>query len=191
MRIQPRKQCPALGAGHFKGRILAEHINQEGRVLCRYGDAGWGTLVKIGKYEDGNFSDDLVEATVELIKNHWQPQPEPQWVTAIPSLRNPNLVPDLARRIADKLRIPYYQVLSKVKDTEEQKKMENSSKQANNVIDAFEVIGDCPEGPVLLIDDMVDSRWTLTVCGVRLQEARSGPVFPLALAATWSGGDSD
>ncbi len=41
------------------------------------------------------------------------------------------------------------------------------------------------------MDDMVDSRWTLTVCGVRLQEAGSGPVFPLALAATWSGGDSN
>ena len=190
-RIQARKQWPALGAGDFRGRISAEQINQEGRALCRYGDAGWGTLVRTGKYEDGLFSDELVEAAVELIKDHWQPQPAPEWVTAIPSLRHPNLVPNLAQRIADKLGIPYYQVLTKVKATEEQKKMENSSQQANNVINAFEVIGDCPEGPVLLMDDMVDSRWTLTVCGVRLQEAGSGPVFPLALAATWSGGDSN
>lgn len=191
LRIQARKQWPALGAGDFRGRISAEQINQEGRALCRYGDAGWGTLVRIGKYEEGLFSDELVEAAVELIKDHWQPQPEPKWVTAIPSLRHPNLVPNLAQRIADKLGIPYYQVLSKVKATEEQKKMENSSQQANNVINAFEAIGDCPEGPVLLIDDMVDSRWTLTVCGVLLQEAGSGPVFPFALAATWSGGDSN
>ena len=191
LRIQARKQWPVIGAGGFKGRISAEQINQEGRALCRYGDAGWGTLVRTGKYESRIFSDELVEAAIELIKNHWQPQPEPEWVTAIPSLRHPNLVPNLARRIADKLGIPYYQVLSKVKATEEQKKMENSSQQANNVINAFEVIGDCPEGPVLLIDDMVDSRWTLTVCGVLLQEAGSGPVFPFALAATWAGGDNN
>ena len=39
-------------------------------------------------------------------------------------------------------------------------------------------------GPVLLIDDMVDSRWTLTVLGFKLRQAGSGPVFPFALADT-------
>ena len=41
-----------------------------------------------------------------------------------------------------------------------------------------------PKGPVLLLDDMVDSRWTLTVCGFLLREAGSGPMFPFALAST-------
>lgn len=49
---------------------------------------------------------------------------------------------------------------------------------------AFEVSGEVPPGPVLLVDDMVDSRWTLTVVGSILREAGSGPVFPFALADT-------
>ncbi len=191
LSIQPRKQWPAFGDSQYKGKISTDLMNQEGRALCRYGDAGWGMMVKTGKYEDGWFNDELVDAALDLIINHWEPEPEPEWVTAIPSLRHPDLVPDLARRIAAQLCIPYYQVLAKTKDTAEQKMMENSSQQARNALDAFSIVEDCPGGPVLLIDDMVDSRWTLTVCGALLQEAGSGPVFPLVLAATWSGGDSD
>ena len=50
--------------------------------------------------------------------------------------------------------------------------MENSVKQARNVIGAFAVdAAEIMEGPVLLVDDMVDSRWSITVCGVALREA--------------------
>jgi ATP-dependent DNA helicase RecQ len=42
--------------------------------------------------------------------------------------------------------------------------------------------------PVLLVDDMVDSGWSLTVCGVLLAEAGSGPVVPVALAESTAGG---
>ena len=35
---------------------------------------------------------------------------------------------------------------------------------------------------VLLVDDVVDSRWTLTVCGYRLMEAGCEEVYPFALA---------
>lgn len=35
---------------------------------------------------------------------------------------------------------------------------------------------------LLLMDDMVDSRWTLTVCGYRLMEAGAERVYPFALA---------
>ncbi|MCB1016960.1 MAG: recombinase RecQ [Acidimicrobiales bacterium] len=45
-----------------------------------------------------------------------------------------------------------------------------------------------PDGPVLLVDDLVDSRWTLTVAGAALREAGAGPVHPFALAK--SGGDT-
>jgi ATP-dependent DNA helicase RecQ len=34
---------------------------------------------------------------------------------------------------------------------------------------------------VLLVDDLVDSRWSLTVAGRLLRLAGSGPVLPLAL----------
>ena len=44
-----------------------------------------------------------------------------------------------------------------------------------------------PAGPVLLVDDMVDSRWTLTVSAWPLRSHGSGEVFPLALALTGPG----
>jgi ATP-dependent DNA helicase RecQ len=60
--------------------------------------------------------------------------------------------------------------------------MENTSQQLRNVLGAFAVDGDVPRAPVLLLDDLVDSRWTITVAGVALRAAGSGPVHPLALA---------
>jgi len=130
-----------------------------------------------------------VSAAVDLIKNRWQPQPPPAWVTAVPSLRRPELVRDFARRLAEGLGLPFYPVLVKVKDTPEQKNMQNSTQQARNVADAFQVKGSCPGGAVLLVDDLVDSRWTLTVCGALLREAGSGPVHPFVLATAAGGGD--
>ena len=62
--------------------------------------------------------------------------------------------------------------------------MQNSEHQAANANSAFSVDGSLVrDGPVLLIDDIVDSRWTLTVCGARLRSAGSGLVFPFALAS--------
>jgi ATP-dependent DNA helicase RecQ len=39
-----------------------------------------------------------------------------------------------------------------------------------------------PPVPVLLVDDMVDSGWTLTLAAVLLQHHGSRPVYPFALA---------
>jgi ATP-dependent DNA helicase RecQ len=65
--------------------------------------------------------------------------------------------------------------------------MANSIQQARN-IDGSLAIDDPPErlpaGPVLLVDDMVDSRWTLTVAAWLLRTHGSGVVWPLALAET-------
>jgi len=40
---------------------------------------------------------------------------------------------------------------------------------------------------VLLIDDMVDSRWTMTVCAYKLIDSGSGKVYPFALANSAGG----
>jgi ATP-dependent DNA helicase RecQ len=64
--------------------------------------------------------------------------------------------------------------------------MENSSQQLRNVYGAFEVVGNVPSLPVLLVDDIVDSGWTLTVIGVVLGRAGAGPVRPLVLARAMS-----
>jgi ATP-dependent DNA helicase RecQ len=63
--------------------------------------------------------------------------------------------------------------------------MANSTQQARN-IDGSLAINACPlpAGPVLLVDDMVDSRWTLTIAGWLLRSHGSGDVFPLGLALT-------
>ena len=63
--------------------------------------------------------------------------------------------------------------------------MANSSQQARNIDGSLAVHAPAlPAGPVLLVDDMVDSRWTLTVAAYLLTSQGSGPVYPLALAST-------
>ena len=80
------------------------------------------------------------------------------------------------------MRLPFLPLLEKIKDTAEQKSMENSTQQARNVDGAFQVSGRPSPGPVLLVDDLVDSRWTLTVAAWLLRSRGSGAVWPLALA---------
>lgn len=53
-----------------------------------------------------------------------------------------------------------------------------------NLDGSLSISGPIPPGPCLLIDDMVDSRWTFTVAAWLLRENGSGRVFPLALAQT-------
>ena len=183
--IDPRKQWPAGGMQQYgtKGLIDAGLQAQPGKALCIWGDAGWGNLVRQGKYHDGRFADDLVAACVNLIRE-WNPQPALVWVTCIPSLRHPDLVPDFARRLAGALGLPFHRVLEKTDNRPEQKTMANSSQQARNIDGSLALTGALPVGPVLLVDDMVDSRWTLTVAAWLLRIKGSGEVWPLALAFT-------
>ncbi|MFZ7344481.1 RecQ family ATP-dependent DNA helicase [Avibacterium volantium] len=183
--IEPRKQPPSGGLSQFgsKSKIPEKYRTEEGRVLSYWGDAGWGRLVKQGKYQDGHFSDELVDALVDMI-NRWQPAPKPTWVTCVPSLRHPDLVPNFAKHVADKLGLKFDPIIKKVKETEQQKNMENSNLQAKNLDEAFALTHQPYNTPVLLIDDMVDSRWTFTICTYLLKQAGSGAVFPIALAQT-------
>ena len=148
-----------------------------------WGDAGWGEMVRVGKYRDAHFSEELVTACAALLRE-WTPRPAPQWVASIPSLRHPTLVPDFARRLAAALNLPFHAALEKTDARLPQKDMENSSHKAGNVDGALRILGNIPTGPVLLVDDMVDSKWTLTVAAYLLTSNGSGPVYPLALAST-------
>ena len=174
--IKPRKYWPD------GKRIPPEHQAAPGKALCNWGDAGWSRLVQRGKYHDNLFAEELVEACVALIQR-WRPDPAPAWVTAIPSRRHPDLVPDFARRLATRLHLPFHPALSKVEDRPEQKTMDNSAMQANNVLGSLAVVPrDMRRGPVLLIDDIVDSRWTFTVAAWELRSSGCEAVLPLALA---------
>lgn len=165
----------------WSGRITTELLAEEGRALSLWGDAGWGQLVREGKYEDGRFADELVEACVELI-NIWEPEPYPTWLTCVPSLNHPELVPDFARRLAERLRLPFIGCVLKIKENRPQKYMQNSFQQAKNLDGVFEISDDMPGNPCFLVDDMVDSRWTFTVITALLREKGCEAVFPLALA---------
>lgn len=177
LAIEPRKQIPS------EGRISEDRRCEPGRVLALWGDGGWGALVQQGKAQ-GKFDDELVEAGVDLIQNRWRPDPVPTWVTFVPSLSRPTLVQDFARRIAQGLGLPCHDSVVKVRETEPQKFMQNSTQQYTNVKDAFQVSPAVGSGPVFLVDDVVDSRWTLTVIAGQLRDAGAGPVYPFALADT-------
>jgi ATP-dependent DNA helicase RecQ len=185
--LEPRKKWPPGGLASLGVRgntnIASARNLQLGKVLCMWGDAGWGESVRRGKYRDGYFSDDLVTGCVALVRE-WAPNPAPQWVTCIPSLRHANLVPDFAGRLAAALNLPFHPVLVKTDHRQPQKEMENAVYKARNVDGSLQIHGNVPTGPVLLVDDMVDSKWTLTVAAYLLTSNGSGPVLPLALAST-------
>jgi hypothetical protein len=113
----------------------------------------------------------------------WRPEPPPEWIAAVPSLRRPVLVPEFAERLAAALELPFVAVVAKTRHTAPQKSMENSAQQADNVIGAFEIRQELVRpDPLLLVDDVRDSGWTMTVVADLLREAGSGPVHPLVLA---------
>jgi ATP-dependent DNA helicase RecQ len=134
--IEPRKRWPAGIFADQKRVIPIELQNCLGRSLCYYGDAGWGKLVRDGKYVNGYFSDELVEASFKLIIQNWPPAPFPIWLTAIPSHRHPILVSDFAKRLAKKLGIPFMPALIRTGEPPEQKTMQNSTMQARNVVNS-------------------------------------------------------
>lgn len=179
--IEPRKQFPD------KTKIESEFQFKGGIVLSNYADAGYGMAVQKGKYLDGYFADELVDASVkilsEFIKNN-----NIEWITPVTSKRHPKLVPDFAKRLADRLGIGYFEGIKKL-DAEEQKKFENSEGQYKNANNSFEIIQVKKEN-ILLVDDMVDSRWTFTVCTIKMREMGSGDIYPFALANTAGRGDN-
>ena len=184
--IEPRKKWPDGGMPLYgvRGFIAPGHQAQPGKSLCVWGDAGWGSLVRRGKYHDGNFADDLVAAAAKMVRE-WNPSPKPTWITCVPSLRHPGLVPSFARRLGAELSLPFHLVIEKTDDRPEQKTMANSTQQARNIDGSLALNGQpVPHGPVLLVDDMVDSRWTLTVSAWLLRTNGSGEVWPMALSQT-------
>lgn len=185
LELQCKKQVardafPEYGlTGNIPERFRAE----TGRILSRWGDAGWGQVVADDKHA-GHFRDELVHAVVEMLNDRWQPTPKPEWVTCVPSLNHPTLVPDFSRRLADVLGLPFQPVVKKVKGNEPQKMQQNRFYQCRNLDGVFGIEGPVPGGPVLLMDDVVDSAWTLTITAALLRSAGSGPVWPCALTTS-------
>lgn len=106
----------------------------------------------------------------------------------MPSLRDRDLMPDFARRLGTILGLPFHMVLAKTEDRPEQNRMANSTQQARNLDGSLSPSGEpIPAGAVLLVDDMVNSRWTLTVSAWLLRMNGSGEVWPMALSQAGPG----
>jgi ATP-dependent DNA helicase RecQ len=181
--IEPRQQWPGRNLVTKQAKIKG--VNERGLALSLYNDGGYGTLVKEGKYLDQRFSDRLVSASAKLIYEKWNGQIA--WVTFVPSVRHPSLVSDFARRLAKEMNLPFAAVVHSVGERPEQKTMQNSVHQLQNVADAFKVNGPVRREPVLLVDDIVDSGWTLTLIGWLLRENGVPSVFPFALSLAAKG----
>lgn len=187
--LEPRKQWPSGAIATLTGRIPVERRNEVGRALSMYGDAGWGRLVREGKYVHERFDDRLVAAAAGLISD-WQPTPAPTWVTAIPSLGRPHLVRDFASALALALGLPFREALVAGSGAD-QKTMENGAQRVRNVHAKIRLAPGAPDpGPVVLVDDIFDSGWTMAYAGWLLREAGVAAVHPFALAAASNRADT-
>ena len=176
--VEPRRQLPD------RKRIPVDRQAGPGRALSIWADGGWGSLVRRGKQVTGRYDDRLVDAAADLIRKRWRPDPFPTWVTFVPSLLDPALLTHYSQRLAGALGLECQAVVAKVRDTQPQKLMQNSVQQYRNVRGAYQVTGPVPCGPVLLVADIVDSRWTVTAIAWKLREAGAEAVLPFALADT-------
>lgn len=171
----------------LKGNLPQAVRAETGRILSRWGDAGWGQLVAKDKHA-GRFRDELVDAVAEMLAKRWMPEPMPRWITCVPSKNHPTLVPDFAIRLAKHLGIPFIASVGKVLTNAPQKAQQNRFHQCRNLDGVFAITGPISSEPVLLVDDVVDSGWTMTVIAALLRQAGSGAVWPVALATSSAGG---
>ncbi|WP_374976860.1 DEAD/DEAH box helicase [Microbacterium trichothecenolyticum] len=186
--IEPRRQWPT-GADRLgvpvKGRIAGDEQATEGRALARLTDLGWGgalrDLLAVGA-ADAPVPQNVLGACVRVLAD-WGWENRPVAVVAMPSRTRPQLVDSLARGIAEIGRLPFLGTLDLVDGGPTGQPGGNSAFRVAGVWGRFSTAGlDLPAGPVLLVDDRVDSGWTLTVAARELRRGGATEVLPFALA---------
>ena len=204
VEIEPRKMYPtglsALGLD-IKGRIPAELQAGEGRALARLTDLGWGTRLRemLQQAPDAPVAADVLNACVKVVADWsaaagWMgedgtPSPErPVGVVAMPSARHPQLVSSLASELARIGQMRFIGALEYAGAPPRSGPGGNSAYRFADVHGAFVVpdamrdaVASAP-GPLLLVDDLVDSRWSLTSAAAVLCQAGAPGVLPFALA---------
>jgi ATP-dependent DNA helicase RecQ len=192
--LEPRSQWPSgmsrLGVT-LSGRIGPDERLDEGRVVARLTDLGWGqrlrALLAAGA-SDAPADDRLLAACVEVLAG-WDWAERPVAVAAVPSLGRPQLVASVARHLAALGRLTDLGTLDLTTDDPTGGPGGNSAFRLAAVHDRFAVPAATAAmlpgltGPVLLVDDLVDSRWTMTVAGAVLRRAGAPGVLPFALAS--------
>jgi ATP-dependent DNA helicase RecQ len=192
--LEPRKiwpqAMPSLGVD-VRGKIPSEEGVLAGRSVARFSDLGWGQRLRelLGpEAPDAECPDWLVEPIVEVLRT-WGWDERPGAVISVPSRTRPALIGSVAGRIASIGRLPLLGPLDHVDGGPAGERGGNSAFRLANVWDAFAVPPTMKPGldalggaPVLLVDDIADSRWTLTVAARTLRLAGAPGVLPLALA---------
>ncbi|WP_299447343.1 RecQ family ATP-dependent DNA helicase [uncultured Phycicoccus sp.] len=188
--VDPRAQWPTgmdrVGVP-VKGRIPAEEGVAAGRALARLSDLGWGQRLREVLREDAPATPELLRACVPVLAE-WGWAQRPVGVVAMPSRGRPQLVGSLATGLAEIGRLRFLGSLDLAHGGPTGEMGGNSAYRLAGVWERL-VVG--PElaaalattpGPVLLVDDVVSTRWSLTVAGRALRLAGAPAVLPFALA---------
>ncbi|MGW1184157.1 RecQ family ATP-dependent DNA helicase [Streptomyces drozdowiczii] len=206
VEVEPRKMWPTGLASvgvDLKGRIPAGELSGTGRALGRLSDIGWGNRLRpmLGaQAPDGPVPDDVADAVVSVLADWargpggWasgaeDATPRPVGVVTVASMSRPRLIESLGRRIADVGRMPLLGRVDLAPGADDVRTSQTNSAQRVRALHEKLVVG--PElaeslaaagGPVLLVDDLSDTGWTLAVAARLLRRAGAEAVFPLVLA---------
>ncbi|MES9608087.1 RecQ family ATP-dependent DNA helicase [Actinomadura sp. NPDC000929] len=186
--IAPRRMWPTgvkddLGVS---GRIKPELQAETGRALGRLTDIGWGNRLRdLFAAGDTEVPADLVDAVVQVLAA-WDWAARPTGVVTIGSRSRPRLVTTFGQRIAQIGRLPYLGELVPV--GEPVPRRHNSAQRLRSVwqsltvpTDLAEALADNP-GHILLVDDRLETGWTMTVATRLLKESGARSTLPLTLA---------
>ncbi|MEU5155980.1 DEAD/DEAH box helicase [Glycomyces sp. NPDC021274] len=184
--FDPKRMWPtglqAIGID-LKGKIPVESGAEPGRALARLSDIGWGGPLRelLADGADREVPEDVFKAVVQVLAS-WDWAQRPAAVVSMGSLSRPRLVDGLAQRLAQLGRMEYLGALGRANDTGGGAHRANSAQRLQQVLHAFTVDFPVPAASVLLVDDVRDSGWSMTVAAMRLREAGATAVYPLALA---------
>ncbi|MCU1426023.1 MAG: helicase domain protein, partial [Actinomycetia bacterium] len=130
---------------------------------------------------------ELVDGIVALLRR-WDWAVRPTWVTWVPSRERGPLIEAVAGRIGAIGKLPVHNTLSCTRPGPAQATQQNAAHRCTNVWRAFSVDENALPGrehlagPVLLVDDVYDSGWTMTVVADLLRDNGAAAVLPFALA---------
>ncbi len=192
VELPPRSLWPAgmanLGVP-VSGRIAAGEAAAPGRVLARFTDLGLGQRLRaLVAAPDGPVPDWVAPYCFQVLRE-WDWAERPVAVAAIPSRRRPQLVESLASELARRGKLIDLGLLDRTDRGDDSEAAGNSAFRLRQVYGSFRPSGTQQEwlghadGPVLLVDDFTESRWTQTVAARVLRLGGAPSVLPFALAA--------
>jgi ATP-dependent DNA helicase RecQ len=157
-----------------------------GRVIGRLTDLGWGVrLRQLLDGEDAAVPDDVVQAAVQVLAA-WDWENRPVAVMGVDSVRHPMLIGSLVERLAQLGRLTNLGTLDYA-PRHRPVAAANSAYRVAALNDAFVVrepaVVGATAGPVLLVDDVADTGWTLTMAARTLRAAGVPAVLPFAVAS--------